>query len=86
MSNPTNGIPLPTVALATEVLPSDVELGVRGANDPVDVAIAGALFRAAEAGRFDVVAQLARELEARRCARAGNVVRLEPTRRKEGDV
>jgi hypothetical protein len=33
------------------------------------------LLRAAEAGRFDVVAQLAGELEARRLARVGNIVR-----------
>jgi hypothetical protein len=32
----------------------------------VEVALAGALARAADAGRFDVVIQLARELEARR--------------------
>jgi hypothetical protein len=36
------------------------------------------------AGRFDVVAQLARELEARRLAHAGNVVRLEDEREKRG--
>jgi len=42
------------------------------------------LARASAAGRFDVVAQLARELEARRCARVGNVVLLEPSRRKGG--
>lgn len=39
-------------------------------GDAVERALAGA----AEAGRFDAVAQLARELEARRLARAGNVV------------
>jgi hypothetical protein len=41
--------------------------------DAVEAALAGALSAAAVAGRFDVVAQLARELEARRFARAGNV-------------
>ncbi len=45
-------------------------------GDAVEEALAGALARAAEAGRFDVVAQLARELEARRSARAGNVVQF----------
>jgi hypothetical protein len=45
-------------------------------GDAVEEALAGALARAAEAGRFDVVAQLAKELEARRLARAGNVVLL----------
>jgi hypothetical protein len=39
--------------------------------------------QAATAGRFDIVAQLARELEARRLARAGNVVRLDTVRRGE---
>lgn len=41
----------------------------------VEAALADALSRAAVAGRFDVVAQLASELEARRLARASNVVR-----------
>jgi hypothetical protein len=45
-------------------------------TDAVEAALATALVEAATAGRFDVVAQLARELEARRLARAGNVVRL----------
>jgi hypothetical protein len=34
--------------------------------DPVEAVLAGAIARAAKAGRFDVVAQLAQELEARR--------------------
>jgi hypothetical protein len=42
-------------------------------SDPVAVAVARALTAAAAAGRFDVVAQLARELEARRLA-GSNVV------------
>ncbi len=42
----------------------------------IEAALVAALSRAAEAGRFDVVAQLARELEARRLARAGDVARL----------
>ena len=37
--------------------------------DPVEAALADALTKAASAGRFDVVAQLAKELEARRLAR-----------------
>jgi hypothetical protein len=37
--------------------------------------IATGEIKSAEAGRFDVVAQLAHELEARRLARVGNVVR-----------
>jgi hypothetical protein len=50
--------------------------------DPVEAALARALDRASEAGRFDVVAQLARELGARRLGRARNVVRLEDKRAK----
>ena len=37
-------------------------------TDPVETALAGALTEASRAGRFDVVALLARELEARRLA------------------
>jgi len=37
----------------------------------VEQALAGALARAAAAGRWDIVAQLARELEARRLVAAG---------------
>ena len=48
--------------------------------DPVDATLAKALGDAAAAGRFDVVAQLARELEARRLAASPNVVAL-PARR-----
>jgi hypothetical protein len=48
----------------------------------VEAALAGALAKAADAGRFDVVAQLARELEARRLARVGNVVTLDAKARK----
>jgi hypothetical protein len=59
---------------------------VGGVLDAVEAALAAAMSAATAAGRFDVVAQLARELEARRCARAGNVVRLEASRRKGGDV
>lgn len=44
------------------------------APDAVEAALADALTKAAVAGRFDVVAQLARELETRRLAGAGVVV------------
>ena len=54
----------------------------RRAEDGVEGAIATALSRAAAAGRFDVVLQLARELEARRERGASNLVRLDPGRRK----
>ena len=40
-----------------------------GEVDPVDVALARALADASNAGRFDVVLQLAKELEARRIER-----------------
>jgi hypothetical protein len=50
--------------------------------DAVEAALAGALKGATDAGRWDVVAQLARELEARRTARAGNVVPLDGRARR----
>lgn len=43
-------------------------------SDHVEAALARALDAAAVAGRFDVVAQLARELEARRLARMPEVI------------
>ena len=49
----------------------------------VDTSLSRALTKAAEAGRFDVVAQLARELEARRLA-GSNVVPLSSSSRKGG--
>ena len=53
--------------------------------DAVEAALVEAIRGATTAGRWDVVAQLARELEARRLARAaGNVVSLGvPSRRGE---
>lgn len=53
-------------------------------GDPVEAALAHALGCAADAGRFDVVARLAAELEVRRLARAGNVVTLEAKTRRRG--
>jgi hypothetical protein len=53
-------------------------------DDPVEGALARALDRAAQAGRFDVGAQLARELEARRLSRVDNVVTLKPKDRPRG--
>jgi hypothetical protein len=50
--------------------------------DPVEFELARALGRAADAGRFDVVAQLAKELEARRLARFTNVVAIDERGRK----
>ena len=51
-------------------------------GDPVEEALAKALADASRAGRWDVVAMLAKELESRRTARAGNVVRLATARRR----
>ena len=50
--------------------------GFGPAIGPTEAALAFALREAAAAGRFDVVAQLARELEVRRLAREPNVVAL----------
>jgi hypothetical protein len=50
-------------------------------QDPVTAALAVALERASAAGRFDVVAQLAKELEARRLAHEPNIVDLDQRRR-----
>jgi hypothetical protein len=52
----------------------------RGNQDAVEAALAKAIEAAAAAGRFDVVAQLARELEAHRLAGMGNVHTLRPKR------
>jgi hypothetical protein len=52
-------------------------------QDPVEVALAEALRRASEAGQWDVVATLARELQARREARVG-IVDLEMARKRRG--
>lgn len=43
-------------------------------SDAVEAALAAALAEASAAGRWDVVGQLARELEARRLASSGGVV------------
>jgi hypothetical protein len=53
--------------------------------DAVEAALAKALEGATAAGRFDVVAQLAKELEARRLARVGNVVALLARTRPRGE-
>ena len=45
-----------------------------GPGDAVEAALASALTKAAEAGRFDVVALLANELAARRLVSSPNVV------------
>jgi hypothetical protein len=52
-------------------------------QDPIEVALADALMRASVARQWDVVAMLARELQARREARA-RVVELEGARKRRG--
>jgi hypothetical protein len=73
---------------APEISPLRPPRPIQGPNadapDAIEQALAKALTEAAGAGRFDVVAQLARELEARRHARAGNVVALDPKTRRRG--
>ena len=44
-------------------------LGQSEGQDPIEIALAGALTKAAAAGKYELVGQLARELEARRVAR-----------------
>jgi hypothetical protein len=69
-----------------KVAPESEELGrpssPNGADDPVEIALAMALTEAAKAGRFDVVAQLARELEARRLAGSNVAILSEGARRR----
>ena len=55
----------------------------RGNEDAIEIALANALTEAAAAGRFDVVGQLAKELESRRLARASNVVALDAQQRRQ---
>jgi hypothetical protein len=79
---PSETIPHDSAAMASDEVPTDGESSMllprpAAASDPVEVALARALTEASAAGRFDVVAQLARELEARRAARtASNVIPL----------
>ncbi len=56
---------------------------VSATAETIEGALALALVKATEAGRWDVVAQLARELEARRLE-GSNVVGLEAGRAKKG--
>ena len=57
----------PPHSAAALTVPSTAEGG--DDSDVVEVALASALTAAAAAGRFDIVGQLARDLEARRLAR-----------------
>ena len=61
-------------AVATKAAPKQPAVSVSAVD--VEEALAGALTAASAAGQWDVVAQLAKELEARRLARSGNVVAL----------
>jgi hypothetical protein len=53
-------------------------------EDAIEKALAQALSQAALSGRFDVVAQLARELEARRLSRSTNVVAINAHKKAGG--
>ena len=71
---PTNAEPATTQTAEPE---RDVDRHLDQRPDAVEAALADALTKAATAGRFDVVAKLATELEARRLARtSSNVVDL----------
>ncbi|MCL2776819.1 MAG: hypothetical protein FWD73_02360 [Polyangiaceae bacterium] len=63
-------------------IPADVGLSELRDTHAAAAPLEEALMLAAKAGRFDVVSQLARELEARRLERARNVVALEGRQRK----
>ncbi|MCL2777971.1 MAG: hypothetical protein FWD73_08200 [Polyangiaceae bacterium] len=66
---------------STESPPHGAAVGrYEGYSDAIEVALAEALTGATQAQRWDIVAQLARELEARRLVQAGNVVSLDSKR------
>jgi hypothetical protein len=54
------------------------------AVDPIGAALAGVLDKATAAGEWGVVGQIARELESRRIAVAGKVVRIGVARPSRG--
>jgi hypothetical protein len=58
----------------------DDPTGAGDVDEAVERALAAGISGATAAGRFDIVAQLARELEARRCLRAGNIIPLDRKR------
>jgi hypothetical protein len=73
---------VPGLRLIAFATPSPSE-SPSGAVDAVEQALAEALNRASKANRWDLVAQLARALEARRTAQgASNVVALEVAKRR----
>ena len=57
--------------------------GIGTSKDAVESALASALEGATAAGQWQVVGQLARELEARRVARSANVHSLDAARKKQ---
>jgi hypothetical protein len=62
---------------ATATPPPQDALGAqRARGDAVDIALRAALVEAMNAGHWDIVAQLARELEARQLVRGENILRL----------
>jgi hypothetical protein len=63
---------------------SDDSTGALGLTDAVEAALTFALTEATKVGKWDVVAQLARELEARRLARS-NVVQVDARRARRGE-
>jgi hypothetical protein len=77
----------PSNPQSPQVAPQDGVAGQSGGNrealNAVELALADAITRASAAGRFDVVAQLAREIEARRLA-SSNVVPLGAARARRG--
>lgn len=81
LSSPSTSTDTPDEARSTPD-PSQFGPAIGPTNDAVEAALARALDAAATAGRFDVVSQLARELEARRLARTPNVVTLPASRRR----
>jgi hypothetical protein len=60
--------------------------GNKGPADAIEDALAKALEGATAAGRWDVVAQLAKELEARRLARVGVSNLADARARREGNL
>jgi hypothetical protein len=63
----------PQSGAANPAIPGSLDTNL-DASDVVEIALAEALTKAAAAGRFDVVGQIARELEARRLSRTGVTV------------
>ena len=77
------GAPLAPASADSEPACADSEQSDAAPADPVETALADALTRAAAAEQWEVVQQLARELEARRTAcSASNVVKLDAANKR----